>query len=418
VKVNRAYRYELDPNVLQRILLAKHAGAARFAYNWGLQQRIELDQRTGKTTNAIEQHRELNRLKKTAYPWMYEVSKCAPQEALRDLDRAFRNFFRGRKEGRKVGFPRFRKKGQDDRFRLTGAIRVVGRAVQLPRLGRIRLKEEPQVQGRILSATVRREADRWYVSLNVETEIPDPVPVSGPAVGMDLGLTHFATLVQEDGEIVKIHAPKPLTKYLRQLRRQARQHSRKHKGSRNRKKSALRLAKLYLRIRNIRCDFLHKLSTCLARTKRAIVVENLSVSGLLRNPKLARHIADVGWGEFLRQLAYKCVWYGSRLVGAPPYYPSSKRCSCCGYVLERLPLPIREWTCPVCDRHQDRDENAARNLLALMALPPVRREVTPVEIGGYRSKGQCRSAKQEATGTIPFGIFVHELWNGNASPAS
>jgi putative transposase len=200
VRITRAYRYELKPNAQQRILLAKHAGAARFAYNWGLQQRIELDQRTGKSTNGFEQHRELNRLKKTAYPWMYEVSKCAPQEALRDLDQAFQNFFRGRKEGRKVGFPRFRKKGRDDRFRLTGSIWIQGRMVQLPRLGCLRLKEEPQVQGRILSATVRREADRWYVSLIVEMELPDPVPVEGPAVGIDLGLTHFATL-QEHGTI-------------------------------------------------------------------------------------------------------------------------------------------------------------------------------------------------------------------------
>jgi transposase len=182
-----------------------------------------------------------------------------------------------------VSFPRFRKKGRDDRFRLTGAIRVVGRAVQLPRLGRIRLKEEPQVQGRILSATVRREADRWYVSLSVETEIPDPAPVQGPAVGVDLGLTHFAILVHEDGEVIKIHAPKPIAKYLRQLRRQERQHSRKHKGSRNRKKSALRLAKLYRRIRNIRCDFL-PCRTC--RICSLVIGHGLhhQMSGLMSRP--------------------------------------------------------------------------------------------------------------------------------------
>jgi len=150
-------------------------------------RRIELYQQFGKTTNAIEQHRELNALKKTEFPWMYEVSKCAPQEALRDLDRAFRNFFRGRKEGRKVGLPRFKKKGRDDSFRLTGSIHVLERAVQLPRLGVIRLKEIPRVQGRILSATVKREADRWYVGLTVEMEIADPVSVEGPAAGVDVG---------------------------------------------------------------------------------------------------------------------------------------------------------------------------------------------------------------------------------------
>lgn len=359
------YRYELDPNVQQRILLAKHAGAARFAYNWGLARRIELYQQTGKSPNAIEQHRELNRLKKTEYPWLYEVSKCAPQEAFRDLDRAFQNFFRGLKEGRKAGFPRFRKKGRDDRFRLTGAIRVVGRAVQLPRLGVIRLKEEPEVQGRILSATVSREADRWYVSLTVEVDLPEPEPVQGPAVGIDVGLAHFATVVQEDGRVEKIPAPRPLLRYLRLLRRRQRRHSQKQKGSKNRKKSALRLVRLHRRIRHIRQDFLHQLTTHLAKTKRAVVVEDLRVSGMLKNPKLARHIADMGWGEFRRMLAYKCQWYGSQLVEANRYFPSSKKCSCCGQVLESLPLDVREWVCPACETQHDRDVNAARNLLAL-----------------------------------------------------
>jgi putative transposase len=365
MKVNRAYRYELDPNVQQRILLAKHAGAARFAYNWGLARRIELHWQTGKTTNAIEQHRELNRLKKTEYPWLYEVSKCAPQEALRDLDRAFANFFRGLKEGRKVGFPQFRKKGRDDRFRLTGAIRVVGRAVQLPRLGRIRLKEEPQVQGRILSATVNREADRWYVSLTVEADLPDPEPGRGPVVGVDVGLHHFATVVGDDGTVAKIEAPRPLERSLRLLRRRQRQHSRKQRGSKNRRKSARWLARLHRRVRNIRRDFLHQLTTHLAKTKSVIVVEDLNVNGLLQNPYLARHIADSGWSEVRRMLAYKCTWYGSRLVVADRYYPSSKTCSACGHVLEALSLDVREWDCPVCGAHHDRDVNAARNLLAM-----------------------------------------------------
>jgi putative transposase len=365
MKINCAYRYELDPNVQQRILLAKHAGAARFAYNWGLARRMELYQQTGKGTNAMEQHRALNRLKKTEFPWLYEVSKCAPQEALRDLDRAFRNFFRGLKEGRKVGFPRFKKKGRDDSFRLTGAIHVLDRAVQLPRLGVIRLKEAPAVQGRILSAMVSREADRWFVGLTVEQEIPAPVPVEGPACGIDVGLSHFATIATSDRAVVKVQAPKPLPRYLRILRRRQRQHSRKQNGSHNRKKSALRLARLHRRIRNIRRDFLHKLSTHLAKTKQVIVVEDLSVSGLLKNLKLARQIADVGWGELRRMLAYKTVWYGSQLLVANPYYPSTKTCSACGHVLDKMPLRIREWTCRACGTHHDRDANAAKNLLAL-----------------------------------------------------
>ncbi|MCL6444897.1 MAG: transposase [Alicyclobacillus sp.] len=359
MKVHRAYRVELHPNRNQRVLLAKHAGAARFAYNWGLARRMALYEQTGKSTNAIEQHRELNRLKKTEFPWMYEVSKCAPQEALRDLDRAFRNFFRGLKEGRNVGFPRFKKKGRDDAFRLTGSIRVLEKAVQLPRLGRIRLKEQPHVQGRILSATVRREADRWYVSLTVEQDIPDPTPPMGDQVGVDLGLKSFLTL--SDG--TKVHAPKPLAQYLRRLRRLSKQHSRKQQGSKNRKKFALKLARLHRRIRNIRYDFLHKVTTELAKTKREIVVEDLNVQGMHRNRKLARAISDTGWGEFRRMLAYKCAWYGSTLTVVPRFYASSKTCSVCGHVLDELPLSVREWTCPTCNTHHDRDVNAARNLL-------------------------------------------------------
>ena len=183
--VNKAYRYDLKPNKSQLVLLKKHAGCARFAWNWGLAERKRLWEEEGRTTNAVEQHRELNRLKKTDYPWMYEVSKCAPQEALRDLDRAFRNFFEGR-----AAFPRFKKKGFHDSFRLTGTIKVFPKHVQLPRLGKLRVKEETaKFKGRILSATVSREADRWYVSLAVEVEIPDPLPVQGEPIGMDRGLT-------------------------------------------------------------------------------------------------------------------------------------------------------------------------------------------------------------------------------------
>lgn len=361
MRINRAYRYELDPTRAQQILLAKHAGTARFAYNWGLARRIEQYRQDGSRSNAIAQHRELNALKKTEYPWMYEVSKCAPQEALRDLDRAFQNFFRGLKHARQVGFPAFKKKGQHDSFRLTGAIGVGNRHVQLPRLGHIRLKEHPAVQGRILSATISKEVDRWYVSLAVMVDIADPEPVQGEAVGMDVGLSAFAVL--STGE--RIVAPKPLGMHLRRLRRLSRQHSRKQMGSKNRRKSARRLGRLHRRIRHIRQDFLHKLSTSLAKTKREIVIEDLNIRGMVRSGKLARHIMDAGWGELRRMLAYKTVWYGSRLTVAGRWYPSSKRCSDCGHVLTTLLLSIRGWDCPACGAHHDRDENAAKNLAAL-----------------------------------------------------
>ena len=362
MQVTQAYRYELEPTVKQRISLAQHAGIARFTYNWGLQRRIaqfELKEGKEKFTSAIKQHKELNAIKASEYPWMYEASKCAPQEALRDLDRAFKNFWQGKKAGRNIGFPKFKKKGVDDSFRLTGSIHVNENHIQLPRLGKVRSKENTEkFKGRILSATVRREADRWFVSLTVEVERTIPQPVRGEVVGIDVGLTSFATL--SDG--TKIEAPKPLNKAQRQLKRAQRQHSKKTKGSNNRKKSAFKLSRIHRKVKNIRRDFLHKTTTTLTKTKSVLVIEDLHVKGMIRNGKLSRHIADVGWGEFRRQLEYKTIWYGSELVVAPRFFASSKQCSSCGFVMADMPLGVREWLCPECQSLHDRDTNAAQNL--------------------------------------------------------
>jgi len=360
VKIHKAYRYELKPNIQQRILLAKHAGAARFAYNWGLQKRIELYEKEKKSTNAIEQHRLLNSLKLQEFPWMYEVSKCAPQEALRDLDRAFRNFFRGLKQNKQIGFPKPKKKGRHDGFRLTGTIKTHSKVVQLPRLGKTRLKELSDVKGEILSATVSRQADRWFVSLTVEEEIQNPLPVEGECIGIDLGLTSFITT----SEGIKTLPPKPLTQALKRLKRLSHKHSRKQKGSKNRKKSAFCLARQHRKVSNQRRDFLHKLSTQLAKTKSVIVVEDLNVKGMIRKKNLSRSIADVGWANFIQMLEYKTQWYGSHLKKAPPHFASTKTCSSCGCIVQGLTLSMREWEC-CCGVKHDRDINAAINLLKL-----------------------------------------------------
>lgn len=185
------------------------------------------------------------------------------------------------------------------------------------------------------------------------------MPIQGEAIGIDVGLNHFA--IMSDG--TKIDAPKPLGKYLNRLKRLSKKHSRKQKNSKNRKKSVLALARLHRRIRNIRQDFLHQLSTTLAKTKSEIVIEDLNVQGMIQNKHLARHIADVSWGEFRRMLKYKTKWYGSKLILAPRFYSSSKTCSSCGYILNTLSLSIRTWDCPKCGTHHDRDINAAKNLL-------------------------------------------------------
>jgi putative transposase len=362
--VLQAFRYELAPTAAQRVALGNHAGVARWAWNWGLAVRRKAWQRRGETLDAMALHRLLVRLKRTArYAWLYEVSKCAPQEALRDLDCAYANWWRSREQHRRVGAPRFKKRGRcPDRFRLAGAIHVEQGAMVLPRIGRIVIKEPTgKFRGRILSATCRREADRWYCSLTVEVVRPDPVPVDGPVAGVDRGIRRFA--VCSDG--TSIGGANALERSQRKLRRRARAVSRKQRGSRNRRKAALRLARLYRQIRNQRIDALHKATTTLAKAKSVIVVEDLHVAGMVRNRHLARAISDQGWAEFHRQLAYKCRWYGSRLVVAPRFFPSSKSCSGCGFIRARLPLAERVFRCEACGLGIDRDLNAARNLAQL-----------------------------------------------------
>ena len=368
MNVNQAYRYELKPNNKQRGLLLRHSGVARFAWNWGLAQRIALfNENDGKDkfTTAITQHRQLNALKKLDFPWMYDVSKCAPQEALRNLDIAFKNFWRGRKTNRHTGFPKFKKKGVHDNFGLTGAIYVFGNSLQLPRLGKIRTKENTgKFNGHILSATVSREADRWFVSLSVECERTIPEAGHSGIVGIDLGLNSFA--VSYDGNrFDHIYSPKPLKSKLKKLKRLSRCHSRKQKGSSNRRKSALCLARLHRHIKNTRTAFLHEKSSSLAKTKSAIVIEDLNVSGMLRNHCLARSIADSGWSEFRRMLEYKIQWYGSRLIVIDRFAPTSKVCSECGAINDKLTLSDRKWVCLACGAIHERDENSAKNIRQL-----------------------------------------------------
>jgi putative transposase len=362
MRVTQAFRFELDPNCAARRALAQHVGAARFAYNWGLARCLQALEQGLPLPSAAQLHKEWNRWKRQHAPWWVEVSKCAPQEALRDLERAFRNWRQGRARR-----PRFkRKKSLDDNTaRLTGSIGVYPRHVQLPRIGKVRTKEGTEKllellsarKARILSATVAREADRWYVSLTCEVERPHPPPRQGEPVGVDLGLTSF--LVLSDG--TRVDAPRPLTRALRLLRRRSRQLARKQKGSRNRARAALRLARLHRRVRNIRRDFLHQVTTWLAKAKPVIVVEELSVRGLGRG-MLSRSVADAGWGAFRRMLEYKTRWYGSRLIVAPRGLPSTRRCSRCGQVGPRLPLSCRVFRCAACGLELDRDLNAALNL--------------------------------------------------------
>jgi putative transposase len=364
----RGYKTELDLTNEQRSACLKHAGCARFAYNWGLTRAIAVYRATGKRPNAMHLHRELNALKQTDFPWMYEVSKCAMQEALRDLDSAYKHFFRRlalKKEGKwkgKVGFPTFKKKSKGiGSFRLTGSIHMFSESVQLPRLGRLRLKEKDYLptEAKVLSATVSEQAGRWYVSVQVEEEQDVPERTATTAIGVDLGIKTLATL--SDG--TTFNNPRALKHAQKRLRRLEREKSRRKKGSRNRQKTCRKLAKQHARVAHIRRDATHKLTAHLVKHHALVAIEDLQVSGMLKNHKLAQAVADSNFGEIRRQLIYKAQLYGTHLVVVDRFYPSSKTCSGCGYIKDELALQERTYVCESCGLVLDRDVNAAINLL-------------------------------------------------------
>lgn len=366
-KVVRGYKTQLDLNNVQRTTCLKHAGCARFAYNWGLARKQAAYKAGEKVPSAIDLHRELNALKPTDYPWMYEVSKCAPQEALRDLDTAYKHFFRKAKlkaQGKyrgKLGFPKFKKKSKAiGSFRLTGSITVYTDAVQLPRLGRIRLHEHGYIptDAKILSATVSEQAGRWYVSVQVEQEQEKSVSTTTSAIGVDLGIKTLATL--SDG--ITFENTRALKHALKKLKRLERTKSRRKKGSKNRAKARKAIATTHARIAHVRKDTAHKLTSYLCKNHALVAIEDLSVAGMLKNHCLAQAVADSNFGEIRRQLEYKAAWHGTHLVTIDRFYPSSKTCSACGYVKPQLSLSERTFICEDCGNVLDRDLNAAINI--------------------------------------------------------
>jgi putative transposase len=384
-----AHKIALDPNNKQVTYLKKACGVARFAYNWALvewkrqYEAHKADSSLPKPTEAALR-RQLNAIKRKQFPWMLEVTKCAPQMAIIQLGQAFQNFFAGR-----ARHLQFRKKGVHDRFTLTNdQFSIDGCRIRIPNLGWVRMRETLRFHGKLLSATISREADRWFVSITVDT--PDsshlPQAENQGAVGVDLGVSALATL--STGE--KIAGPKPHAALLARLKRLSRSLSRKQKDSANRAKAKAKLARLHARISHIRKDALHKLTTNLTRRFHTICIENLNVQGMLKNRYLARSVADMSFFEFRRQLEYKAAMRGGEVVVVDRFYPSSKMCSSCGYVLSTLPLSVRQWSCPACGTVHDRDVNAARNLLA---------HGLAVLSGPTASSAGCQACGEEGSGS-------------------
>lgn len=359
-----SFKTELKLNNYQKTQLAKHAGVARHAWNWGLDlcKKIldynrENPEQKLKFPSAIDLHKFLVSWVKVENPWYYEVSKTSPQYALRYLSSAFSDFFRKKTaNGRRVGFPRFKRKGQHDSFTLEGTIKTENRSIQLPRLGRLKTYERLP-QGLIpKTAIVSRTANRWFVSFSYEVE-PTIIDKLVGVCGVDLGIKTLATL--STGETFP--NPQPYRKSQTRLARLQKAASRKVKGSNNHHKANMKVAKQHSKTANIRKDTLNKLTTHLAKNHGQIVIEDLNVSGLMANHCLAKSIADLGMYEFRRQLTYKCELYGSKLITVNRFFPSSKTCSCCGHIQD-MPLQERVFNCQQCNTGIDRDLNAALNL--------------------------------------------------------
>lgn len=386
-----AHKIALDPNNVQATYFARACGTARFAYNWALGEWRRQYKEGGKPSEAALRRR-LNEVKREQFPWMLEVTKVAPQQAIKNLGSAFKRFFAG--QGK---YPQFKKKGIHDSFRADngpGTFEVKDRRIKLPVIGWVRLREPLRFAGRPVSATVSRVADRWFVSVQVEIEPKASVPENqGKAVGVDLGVKALATM--SDGGVFE--GPKALRHCLTKLRRLSRSLSRKVKGSGNQRKAKAMLARLHARISNIRKDGLHKLTTDIVRRFQVIGIEDLNVRGMMANERLARSIADMGFHEFRRQLDYKTKMHGGIVIVAPRFYPSSKTCSACGHVVPTLPLSVREWTCPACSGVHDRDHNAAMNLERLAVSSTVTACGEESSGGGLAPVVKLASVKQESS---------------------
>ncbi|GHO50707.1 RNA-guided endonuclease TnpB family protein [Ktedonospora formicarum] len=360
MKQIHAYKYRFTPTDEQKQTLARTFGCVRFISNWALRKKTDAFYNEHQRLYYKDLSAMLPDLKKQeASAWLSEVSSVPLQQALRHLDKAFLNFFEGRAK-----YPRFKKK------RARQSATYVGTAFTWRNgcLTLAKMREPLAIRwSRLLpegaipsSVTITKDsANRYFVSILVEEEMVH-LPSNEQVIGADLGLTSFVVL--SDGEIVG--NPRFFHKDEKRLAKAQRRHARKRKGSKNREKARLKVARLHARIADRRRDFLHKLSTRLIRENQTICVESLQVKNMVKNGTLSKAISDVGWSEFVAQLSYKADWYGRTLVKIDKWYPSSKRCFECGHVLDSLPLEIRHWDCPECGVHHDRDLNAAKNIVA------------------------------------------------------
>lgn len=361
--IYKSHKIKLYPTKPQEEFFRKSCGVARFAHNWAL-ERWQSDYKNGIKQSGYDLRKHLNSIKRKEFPWMMEVSKCAADYGVLTVEKAYKMFWKGASK-----YPVFKKKGRRDGF-VTAEnkqqFKQKDHKIWIAKLGWVKCAENLRFEGKVNSVTIKRTADLWFASIRMETSEDIPaVRESQTTVGIDLGIKTMMTL--SDGDTIE--SSRALKRNMRRLRMSDRRVSKKELGGSNRRKTQARRSRFYYRINCIRVTTLHQATTSILKKYDRVIVEDLDVAQLYKNKGLSKHLNDVSFGEIRRQLEYKSKWMGKEVIIADRYYPSSKTCSGCGAIKEKLKLSERTYNCGTCGLKIDRDLNAARNLAAYRPTP-------------------------------------------------